>query len=293
MNLDQQNKLDAFLSGRMTPDELQSFQAELGSNPELQQQVAFQSEVTKGISEYRKAQLKARLDAIDVTPTLWTSFQQSTVAQFVAGAVAVSIISASLYLYFSSDNTAETQDDTVDELIIQPKTEAVDTLTVKPEANHETVDENQPVQTEKSGASPTAQEQEAVKEKEPTKPFNPKVAVPKAGDVEAEKEFTPDELPTPEVAESSTNDTAPIEVEVVDGRGKIKYRYYAGKLFLYGDFTAQPYEILEINTSKDRRIYLYHLEAYYEITPSDKPVNVVEVTDQKIIQELTILRKAK
>ncbi|MEQ9229738.1 MAG: hypothetical protein RIF46_03590, partial [Cyclobacteriaceae bacterium] len=126
------------------------------------------------------------------------------------------------------------------------------------------------------------------------KSFNPIVNVPNAGNVEAEKEFQPQQAPKPEEVEETEPAKKALEVEVVETKtSRIKYRYYAGKLFLYGKFQDEPYQILEINSAAGRRIYLHHLNTFYEIVQSDKPVNLTEVTNEKLIQELSILRKSK
>jgi len=287
MNLDQQNQLESYLSGHMPPDEMKTFEASLGSNPELQQEVHFQSDIIKGIGEYRKSQLKARLDAIQVTPGYWFGLQGATIAQLTTGVATVLLIGAGSYWYFGTFETEE---------VVQ-NTEVVEEEVITPTVNDTPVSEEIEADQTSEKINESKQENKAVQSGDANtsaKTFEPRVAVPKSGDVEDEKEFTPDNLPTPEEGEAVKQENTPIEVEVIDGRNaKIKYRYYAGKLYLYGDFTAEPYEILEINASSGRRIYLYHLNEYYEITPTDKPANVVAVTDTKLIQELTILRKEK
>ena len=85
-----------------------------------------------------------------------------------------------------------------------------------------------------------------------------------------------------------------LDDEIIETKAsKIKYRYYDGKLYLYGKFQQEPYEILEINSASGRRIYLYHLTNFYEISSSDKPVELKAIDNSKLIQELEILRKTK
>lgn len=289
MNLDQQNQLEAYLSGQMPPEEMKTFEAMLNSSPELQQEVRFQSDIIKGIGQYRKAQLKARLDAIQVTPGYWFGLQGSTLGQLATGAVAVLMISAGAYWYFGTESESPAENvapQKVDqEIVIVPEND---------QSTEELPVEETPVKENNDESKKTRRSEKPVVTDKTQKSFDPKTNAPTSGDVSDEEDFTPDNLPTPEEGTTVRKANEPIEVEVINGRNaKIKYKYYAGKLYLYGDFTAEPYEILEINSAAGRRIYLYHLNAYYEITPTDKLVGVVEVSDAQLIQELTVLRKEK
>jgi hypothetical protein len=294
MNLNQQQQIESYLSGQMSPEDASLFEAQVEVNPELRQEMNFQTEVIRGISEYRKIQLKTRLDAINVSANWWTTLQYSTLGQYIGGAIVVALIGGGVYWWadkWSDDtanvNSAETEIPvTIEE--IEPEVGMI------PEA--EVADEQEPLlaNDKKSADEPTKDTSTEKSKTAPTKKFNPNVKVPSAGNVNEEKAFNPDELPVP--AESTSEDVKAksLEVEIVDTKStRIRYRYYGGKLFLYGNFTHEPYEILEINSAKGRNIYLFHLRAYYEILPSDKPVGVQEITDQKLIQELSILRKAK
>ena len=302
MNLNQHQQIEKYLSGQMSPEEASLFESQLDVNPELRQEMNFQSDVIQGISEYRKLQLKARLDSINVTSSWWTSLQYSSVAQYIGSAVLVAMIGGGIYWWADKWSVEE-----VDNIPVEVKIPVVEKdnqpeLAVTPDNKKETTDEKSndsiavtegsdkisSVENEVKAESPAESEKPVVKQ------FKPKVQVPSAGNVNEEKSFSPDELPTPAESTASAEKNTPVDVEVVDSKSsRIKYRYYAGKLFLYGNFTNEPYEILEINSSNGRSIYLYHMNAYYEILPSDKPVGVREIVDEKLIQELSILRKAK
>ena len=299
MNLNQQQQIESYLSGQMSPADASLFEAQLEVNPELQQELKFQTEVIRGISEYRKIQLKTRLDAINVSANWWTTLQYSTLGQYIGGAVVVALISGGVYWWADkwSDDGLPNEGAQVETPISLSENEPEFPLIAVEEDGKEK--QQPPIEDEKSIANHSGFEkvegdETARVEKTPTKKFSPKVNVPAAGNVDEEKAFNPDELPVPAESTADSEKTKPVDVEVIDTKStRIKYRYYAGKLFLYGNFATEPYEILEINSSKGRSIYLYHLKAYYEILPSDKPTGVQEITDQKLIQELSILRKAK
>lgn len=294
MNLNQHQQIEKYLSGQMSPEEASLFESQLEVNPELQQEMNFQNDVIQGISQYRKLQLKSRLDAVNVSASWWTTLQYSTVAQYIGGTILVALIGGGIYWWADKWAVEEVENTPVEvevpvtdnepELTLIPKEETEKVEAVKTEVSEETT----PVKAE------TVRIEESKTEKPGIKKFTPNVKVPSAGNVNEEKTFTPDQLPVPAESTSELEKNKPVDVEVIDTKtSRIRYRYYSGKLFLYGNFTNEPYEILEINSTNGRSIYLYHLNAYYEILPSDKPVGVREIVDEKLIQELSILRKAK
>jgi hypothetical protein len=286
MKANQHNQIEAYLSGEMNPEQLAKFESELQVNPELQQELSFQTEVIQGIGEYRKAELVARMEAINVSPVWWSFVEQFSALQYIGGAVVATIIGGAAWFAFQD----------TEELTVEPtdiKTIVIDT----PSSNHYVWD--LPIDEIESKTELITEEGREVEvleeEKGNADNFSPVVAVPLVNDVEVEKEFVPEEAGEPEeISTKSTSKATPIDVEILESKGtKIKYRYYAGKLYLYGEFQSQPYEIIEINSASGRRIYLFHMNEYYGITPSDKPVSLEPISDSKLIQELSILREAK
>ena len=59
-------QVGGFLDNELSPDELIKFNEELSQNPELVKELNFQKELVEGINANRKAELKARLDSINV-----------------------------------------------------------------------------------------------------------------------------------------------------------------------------------------------------------------------------------
>ena len=73
----------------------------------------------------------------------------------------------------------------------------------------------------------------------------------------------------------------------------LKYKYFDGKLFLYGDFNEQPYEILEINGVKERKLYLFFESKYFNIDVTDKVKELDQIVNPKLVNELDIIRNNK
>lgn len=282
MDANHTHQIESYLSGQMSAEEAAKFESLLEVNPELQEELAFQSETIQGIGEFRKAELKARLDALDPSTAWWTIAQLSPVGQFLGGSILVGLLSVGGYFLLSENAGDPGNEITISapEYIPQPfMLELPDIEPVVQERDQletvvERVERNDKEVVDKSS-------------------FTPVVTVPSAGEVETEKAFVPEELPTPDEVDNQP-EIETVDVEIIESRSaKIKYRYYEGKLYLYGKFSDEPYQILEINSYAGRRIFLYHKNAFHTIRQSDKPLLLEQITDTKLIQELKILQKSK
>ena len=296
MKANYQHQIEAYLSGEMSPDQLDKFEVELESNPELNQELNFQSEIIQGIGEYRKVELTTRLDALKVPSAWWSFVQNSTTLQYLGGTLIAASIGAGIW-FGVRDDSEITEPSVGSSVVIDSPNRSLVEWNSPVEWNlPEPITKNakkemKSVRSENTSELAENKKKETVREK--TQSFNPVVSVPLAGDVQSEKNFVPEEVGEPSAVMANSSDR-PISVEIVDSKTlNVKYSYYDGKLFLYGKFRQQPYEILEINSAKQRKIYLYHLDTFYQILPSDKPVNLQVVTNTRLIQELTILRKTK
>ena len=124
--------------------------------------------------------------------------------------------------------------------------------------------------------------------------FVPSFEAPNAATIREEETLqisSLDELPGEKLSESTRN---PIDITTEITRNlNIKYKYYDGKLFLSGDFDRAPYEILEINSSSGRRIYVKYLNKYYMVETTYRLSFLPEVTNREVIEELKLLRGNK
>lgn len=300
-------KIEQYHSGRMTSEEGASFEKELASDPSLKAESDFQSNIIDGIKEYRKSQLKTRLDAIDISPG-WIEFaQQSTLVKSFGGVAIATVVGSGVYFL------AETKEDklvvpdldkieyisTVDAPVFEEPTfewKIIENLASQStEQKAEIVENPKEIKPAVAGAKANTSQNEtvAVVEKK-EESFAPKFEAPDAGDITDNSDLsssTLDEVPS---VATTKPDAKPIVVETKNTKNsKIKYKYYDGKLFLNGNFSEQPYEILEINSSTGRRIYLLHLNKYYEIKINDRLSELPEVTDIKLIRELRLIKANK
>ncbi|MEQ9307751.1 MAG: hypothetical protein RJQ14_27825, partial [Marinoscillum sp.] len=129
------------------------------------------------------------------------------------------------------------------------------------------------------------------------KDFTPQVAVPVPGDLAKEEGLATLDSEVPEITsadEISKSETTVVDVKTVQKKNEsLKYKYFDGKLFLYGDFNDNPYEILEINGTTDRRLFLFYNKAFYSIEITDKIQELSPIGNGKLIDELEIIRNNK
>ena len=301
MTNQQLEQIDKYHSGRMSESEMASFEKQLESDPSLKAESDLQADITSGLKEYRKLELKARMDAINVGPTWMEFVGQSTLMKSMGGVIVASVIGTGIYFYGEKNEEAQSTDPVE---INAPVAESIEYVWELGEEadNAENLKLDKPeIATEESSVveNPVvkaevtpAEESEIVKEK--TQSFKPTFEAPTVANVEENNKFQAsglDELPeTAGVGKSEE----PIDVETENNSSNtIKYKYYDGKLFLSGDFDKAPYEILEINSASGRRIYVHYLGTYYKVGVTDRLTELPVVKDQDVIKELELLRENK
>jgi hypothetical protein len=299
----QQELIDQYHLGEMTPEQMVDFEKELASNPELKAESDFQSDVINGLKEFRKAELKSRLNAIEIGSS-WMEFaQQSTLIKSFGGVALATIIGSAVYLFAEKQEpTTQLEEPIVVDMpsndLQKINIEAEDFVTVKSRSEGDepsaTIADKMPTKKANKIATPIEPiENTAEKdvEKKPSE-FVHEFSAPNANTVEEDAGFESinlDELPESTLTEEKKIDVVTENVKSL----KIQYKYYDGKLFLSGDFDKTPYEILEINSSNGRRIYIKYLDTYYQVKSTDKLSDLPVVTDQKLIMELKLLKENK
>lgn len=303
-NNNQIDKIEQYHGGNMSAEDMASFEKELAADPTLKAESDFQSTIIKEIKEYRKTQLKTRLNAIDVSPG-WIEFvQHSTLVKSFGGVAVATAIGSGVYFFAEKDP----------ELVEEPANQEVTIEVNGPELNTPSFSWDLP---EEEAPIAKAKQQEVIEDKpqavvavseevsqqgiaenqqeeQVAEPFAPVFEAPDAGDISENTEIESAQLDAVPTIIQEEVDATPIEVETKNSRStKIKYKYYDGKLFLTGNFNKSPYEILEINSASGRRIYLLHQNKYYEVSITDRLSELPEVTDIKLIRELRLIKANK
>ncbi|WP_462248379.1 hypothetical protein [Ekhidna sp.] len=304
-----EEQIDNYHSGRMSDSEMAEFNKAIESDPSVKAESDFQSDIVNGLKEYRKLELKSRLDAINVGPT-WIEFaQQSALMKSFGGVVIASLIGTGIYFYgekpeiveYDQDATVEAQEVESIEFVWQlgeeEKENTETQLIEKPVVtNISKVDENQVAKEEEIVSQDlVADESNTVSDVlEVKEVYKPSFEAPNAEAVGEDAAFETTGLD--EIPATDNGDVTENSIDVLSEITKsstIKYKYYDGKLFLNGAFDKAPYEILEINSKSGRRIYVYYLGSYYKVGNADKLTELPKVTNPQVIDELKTLRENK
>lgn len=290
----------------MSDKEIADFERQLESDPSLKVESNFQSDIVNGLKEHRKLELKSRLDAINVGPT-WMEFaQQSTLMKSLGGVIVASLVGTGIYFVAEKPESTEEQATiSIDAPIAESTEYVLDLGKIEEEAksNELEIPEELNDVSSKEEVKEILQSEDqqskliveaAEEENKAKEAFKPSFEAPTVGSVEEENQFASSGLD--EISENTASSTTnnPIDVTHENSNSStIKYKYYDGKLFLKGDFDKAPYEILEINSSAGRRIYVHYLGSYYKVGVTDRLTELPIVKDSKVVEELNLLRGNK
>ncbi len=99
-------------------------------------------------------------------------------------------------------------------------------------------------------------------------------------------------VPTGKIA-NETETTGKPEVVITES-DKLAYQYYDNKLYLYGGFGGELYELIEVHARQEKRLYVYYLDQFYLVRNNTKSVTDLEpIKDENTIGELERLRKRR
>jgi hypothetical protein len=281
--------LDDYLANRLSGADKTAFEQKLEADPELKSEYQVQRQLVEGIKGARMAELKSLLNNIPVTGVSGGETLSFTkIASFIllAGVIATGIY----FLFFQEEKPVTAEN--------------IETVTeTEPE-----IEDSEPVT---SAEQPSEIEQEAVQKEEETteeiaQPVEKKgERIQKPDNVKPEQETAQPKLevfdPTKELengkadkAESElnsaavTNPTIVVETDATNKRYNFHYHFKDEKLFLYGPFEKNLYEILEFFSDNKRTVFLFFRDDYYLLDEAQS-----KVTALKPITDTTLLKKLK
>lgn len=281
--------IENYFDGTISATEKVRLENQLSKDPLLKAEFDLQKDINKGLKQYRHAELKSRLAAIDVSTAPSTFFNPSL--QWLAGTIAsVTLIGAVLYWNFNKKSPIEKVDITVqDQLYFTTADIASVPLAMT---------ENENISVEEASLS-TSEEVENAEEIDGTTVVEDKkesttAQVKPQSLVSFEDSdifHTDEQMPTKDgISKDITSDRA-TEVEVfTDKEFSFHYRHFNNKLYLYGDFNNVPYEIIELNTRKVKQLFLRYKDNIYYIDENITEVRQLEtVENEKLLDELSLI----
>jgi len=298
------DQISPFLDGQLSGTEKVEFEKQLQNDPLLKGEFQFQQDVISSVKDYRIAQLKARLNNI-LIPAPNNIVSTNLAALKIAGSLLlISAIGTGGYLYYQNQvNTQSTgvtanpnqielsKEDLRDYTIIEevPKPPQIQTENTEPQATKESSSVRPELSTPSS--TNTSQPQNITREPRSVQPTIIE------GFQDEESFPTEDEVGLPNISLNEKNIEEITQVKVsntIDGKHSFHYQHYNNKLFLYGDFNNIPYEILELNNAKGRKLYLFYQGEFYDIKSDQEEIApLVEIKDRKLINQLSPLIENK
>lgn len=289
-------QIENYLEGNMSGDEMKSFESSLQKDPALQSELQFQKDIINSLKEFRKTELKARLDQVNVG-----SYSGISTGLKIALTIALSAsIGLGIY-YFSNDDTAienQTNTEQAEENII-PAIEPSNAIENEP--NSLEGDENEIENSEPSTAVEEKRKDIAKNEKSAPKEKMVTVVTPSViesfeNDEVLEENETEIDAPKNKL-ENKTEEESLSAVEIKsegEYANTFHYKFYNSKLYLYGDFKNIPYEIIEFNTVSGKSLYLYYQGSFYYLELNQMEVSPLQkINEEKLIEELDSLRVRK
>lgn len=291
-------RIENYLTGRMSASENTAFENEISKDPALKSEVEFQKDIIEGLKMYRKQQLKASLSQVNVSP--WSNFISSGLGKITSGIVATSVMVGSVYMIADSFEESERDSN------LSYKTITVDapfdtnipdiTIEDKPESN-----DGSEKLIVKASDQETINLDETTKEitenstSDNTEILAPDISLPEDVDeLTDNSDFESEEISS-EIFDSpvpSADEKMDVNVENTNSE-VLRYRYFEGKLNLYGNFKDTTYQILEVIGSDGKELYLFYKNSYYELSSNSEIQVLMEITDQSKIDQLEILKNHK
>lgn len=283
-----------YLEGGMTGSEQYIFEDQLTSDPLLKTEFEHQNEIVNGLKEFRKTQLKTRLNNLTVGPGIIGVLSQSVSMKTLSYVVTSILIGAGSYYYFNGPRKPKAVnlsyvESRLDFLLpeIDYSNNAVD-LSYKYNQNTDLTEWIIEEETKKNGEA----------EEQTNKISLIDFSVPEVHD-----DVSTDDTPEPEqilekaVARSESfvaaGEFSKVDIEnVVNNRYKFHYKLDNNKLYLYGKFEASPYEIIEINSFQSKKLFFYYNRNYFKLNQNVNDISpLLKIENPEIITELNILKK--
>jgi hypothetical protein len=294
-----QENIESYLANKMSAGDKARFENELAKDPLLKNEINLQKDIVESLKGFRKAELKARLNNIEVG--MGSNYTGIKVA---ASIILASLLSFGSYYYFSGNNNQSNQEtenrspvasnnSTESKNNIAPVVVEKNNTEVIEKTNAKTSTKDDVIINKKKSPKVTNSADPSVKADEGSLPaFNSPEIKDQFGDIEKFQNETNIQMPKGDVGQTTDNHTInDLQVEVKNTKKQFHYQYYNHKLFLYGDFDSNPYEIFELNTKKGKELYLFHNNEFYGLKQGQTKVTPLQlIKDTEKLSALNALR---
>jgi hypothetical protein len=279
-------QIEAYLRSELSAEERQIFEEMIRRDPLLKNELDLQNDIVQSIQNYRKNQLKARLNQIQVD-----SAYSPTNGYKAAGIALAGLLIVGSLGYLAYDRFLPEKQQSVSQLA-SDKSVKTD---MQPDSIYENKEEDKTASPAvKDGRSVSkdfeVKKQEALTNKQTTLP-QPNVKEPEISSNDESIEKKPENVtvPTGDLTPlPATKNAKGIQVSVInkDPKYQFHYSFSEGKLVLYGEF-EQLYEILDFNSKEGKQVYLFYQENFFKLNENQAiAVPLVKVNNPQLIKKL-------
>lgn len=287
--------LDDYLRNKLSAQDKSAFEEVLRNDAGLQKQMRVQQQVVNSLRSARVAELKQMLNNVPITALPAESTGSSVAAKVAAWLVIAGLMGGGFYIYYNSEDdsahpvsadspalnsspsgngTAPASESIVPAETVRDATDDVAT-TAPPKVNEDTkTAQSKATDSVAPAARNVFEPSEEIKSIEPTVPAESGKG--SAGFVS-----------TPSIA---------IEAGINGNNGKYNFHYQFkdNKLFLYGVFEKNLYELMEFFSNNKRTLFLYYKDNYYLLNEDDNKIKrLAPISDPSLVKKLKDYRATR
>ena len=293
--------LDQYVSNRLTSQDKAAFEKKLASDTSLKNELNIQQKVVEKIRDARIKELKTMFN--NVPASALEPSGSSLITQITLSVVIVGAIGAGIYFYLNNEDKTDDQRVAQQEVISEAPKTAEPQQDETPKKESPTASEEQrpsdavipPVEDKKENAE-TPQSLDGIKADGEAKGPAPKGPAPLDVFDPSEETEAPGANPETKISESSPLNKSSIVVETDSNNKKYNFHYQFkdGKLYLYGTFEKNLYEIMEFFSGNKRTVFLYYKDSYYLLNEEDETINpLAPINDPSLLKKLKDYRGAR
>ena len=274
-------RIEAYFNNELPEAEKEQLLQDMDTDASLKSEFQFQEEIINGIKAYRKEQLIARLDNIQIATT-GQSLLLKTIG--VVGIATVATIGTYIWLGTTDKQVDQSENSTTTEIIVNQPQEAIETP-VDEKAVPEDAEKIEP-----SSATTTTENQKEKVIRKKTEKATPSVIVPQVQEPDEDVAITTDEdLTSPDAMATSAvrlNSNTDVEIKM-SKKYNFHYQIKDGTLILYGQFNDAPFEVIEMKTNNGIKSYLFYKENFYGLNTDSEDIKpLLTINNEALIKEL-------
>lgn len=276
--------LDEYLRNRLSEKDKTAFEKAMESDPALKKEFVVQKRIVEGIRKSRTVELKKMLNDIPLTsipqqgPTL--------LAQLGAAVLVAGLVGTGIYIYVKDEGK-----EPASALILRDSTPATEqTIPSAPDATADSPSSEEPIPVLPQGDINGKVKIETDETAQPV-PEKPKVedVNPATRDVFDPSEDVKEAEEIVDESKKTNRSLAPSIAVTTEPNSKYSwhYQFRDDKLYLYGVFEKNLYEIMEFFSDDKRTMFLYYKDNFYLLNEEDnkvKPLNAIG--DKALLKKL-------